>query len=58
MAGVGGDVGDERLVWNERACEAEEEIVSAYTLSSGAKVWLVTDGERQFTAVFLASEVC
>ena len=58
QGGVWGEVGIDRIVENERACESEDEIISAFTLRTGDKVWLVTDGSRQYTAVFLASEVC
>ena len=57
QGGVWGEVGIDQIVENERACESEDDVVSAYSLNRD-KVWLVTDGGRQYTAVFLASEVC
>src|SRR4026209_2625348 len=57
QGGVWGEVGIDQIVENERACECEDTVISSYTLN-GDRAWLVTDGGRQFTAVFLASEVC
>jgi hypothetical protein len=41
---------------NEQAIDAEERLLSAYTLKSGVKVWVITEADRSVTTILLPDE--
>lgn len=56
---VGGDWGDldeEDKAENEFSVENNLRLLSAYTLPSGVKIWLITEADRSVTTFLLPSE--
>jgi hypothetical protein len=56
MGGDWGDVPPEDARANERALENRARILSAYTLSTGVKVWVLTEADRSSTCILLPEE--
>ena len=48
------DADDKRL--NDEAVDGESRILSAYTLPTGVKVWIITEWDRSATTFLLPSE--
>ena len=51
-----GDLSPEDVQENYRSVENEWRILSAYRLSDGTKVWLITESDRRSTCILLPSE--
>lgn len=56
-----GDLGDEDKAFNDEAVEAGDRLLSAYHLTNGVKIYIITDGAdesgvREATTVLLPSE--
>lgn len=57
-----GDIGDFDAKQNDAACkfgisyDDQQRIMSAYTLSTGVKIWLITEWDRSLTTFLLPSE--
>lgn len=54
-----GDWGDLRLedrVANDRAVQAGDRILSAYILSTGEKIWIITEADRGSSTMLLPGE--
>jgi hypothetical protein len=58
QCGVWEEVPPEVVKANDRACDEGDDIISVYSLRSGERVWVVTDGQRQWTALLLDSDDC
>lgn len=56
MSGDWGDLSEEDKALNDRAVEEGERILSAYTLSEGERLYIITEWDRSATAILLASE--
>jgi hypothetical protein len=48
------DAEDRRL--NDEAVKAGERILSAYTLKTGVRVWIITEADRSSTCILLPDE--
>ena len=48
------DDGDKRM--NDLAVQAGERILSAYHLSDGTKIWIITEADRSSTCILLPEE--
>jgi len=55
-AGRWGDLCDEDKALNDQAVHSGGRIFSAYRLSDGTKVWVITEADRHATTVLLPSE--
>ena len=51
-----GDMDREDLQANERALRDGSRLFSAYILSSGVKIWIITEADRSSTCVLLPEE--
>jgi hypothetical protein len=51
-----GEVYNEDKQENERSVRGNFRILSAYTLSTGEKIWVITEADRSVTTVLLPSE--
>ena len=51
-----GDVDEHDRKANEYAVEHGLRVLSAYTLSSGEKIWIITEADRGSTAILLPEE--
>lgn len=51
-----GDVDPEDAAANEEAVLFHARIMSVYTLSTGVKIWVITEADRSYTTVLLPSE--
>ena len=51
-----GCVNDEDRKANDDAVRCGERVFSAYLLSDGVKVWVITEADRSSTAILLPSE--
>jgi hypothetical protein len=56
LSGDWGDVPEEDAQENEYSISRRLRILSAYTLSDGTKVWLITEANRSATTFLLPSE--
>jgi hypothetical protein len=56
VTGDWGDVCDEDQAENEFSVPNGLRILSAYTLESGVKVWLITEADRSVTTILLPDE--
>ena len=56
QTGNWGDVPPEDAAENELSVEKGFRILSAYTLSTGIKVWVITEADRSATTILLPSE--
>ena len=55
-AGDWGEVCPEDKRLNDEAVAAGERLLSAYTLRTGVKVWLITEADRSVTTILLPDE--
>ncbi len=55
-AGDWGDVGPEDWRENEFSLERGFRLLSAYTLSSGTKIWIITEADRSVTTLLLPAD--
>ena len=51
-----GDGNAEDSAANERALESASRLFSAYRLSSGEKIWIITETDRRSTCLLLPNE--
>ena len=51
-----GELCDSDKQANDRAIEAGERILSAYTLRTGTKLWVITEADRSSTCILLPDE--
>jgi hypothetical protein len=51
-----GNVDDHDRKANEYALEHGLRVLSAYTLSSGERIWIITEADRSATTILLPSE--
>ena len=51
-----GEVDDHDRRANENALKHDLRVLSAYTLSSGVRIWLITEGDRSTTTILLPEE--
>lgn len=56
IAGDWGDVDEQDRRENELSLVHGLRLLSAYTLNSGAKIWIVTEADRSVTTVLLPEE--
>jgi len=56
VVGDWGEVCEEDAQENEFSVENGFRILSAYTLSTGVKIWLLTEADRSSTCILLPSE--
>jgi len=56
VAGDWGDLDDEDRASNDKAVETSERLLSAYTLPTGGKIWIITESDRSVTTVLLPEE--
>lgn len=56
VSGDWGDLGEEDKQENEFSVTNNFRILSAYNLSDGEKVWIITEWDRSVTTVLLPSE--
>ncbi len=55
-AGDWGEVGAEDWEENELSVREGFRILSAYTLSTGVKIWIITEADRSATTILLPEE--
>lgn len=51
-----GDLGDEDRAANDAALTSEARILSAYTLPSDERLWIITEADRAYTTLLLPLE--
>ena len=51
-----GDLGGEDKHSNDLAVAGEERVLSAYTLMTGERIWIITEWDRSATTLLLPSE--
>ena len=51
-----GEVDDHDRKANEHALEHGLRVLSAYTLSTGERIWIITEADRSVTTILLPSE--
>lgn len=56
QAGDWGDLDTEDKQENDYSVQHELRILSAYTLRTGVKLWLITEWDRSYTTLLLPSE--
>jgi hypothetical protein len=56
ISGDWGDVDDEDRQANEQSLLEDSRILSAYKLSTGEQLWIITEGDRCSTTLLLPSE--
>ena len=56
LAGDWGEVDDDDRRENERSLADGCRLLSAYTLSSGTRLWVITEADRSATTLLLPSE--
>ena len=56
IAGDWGEVGPEDWEANEQSLLHELRLLSAYTMSSGTKFWMITEADRSATTFLLPDE--
>ncbi len=56
ITGDGGDVPPEDAAENELSVKKGFRILSAYTLSTEVKIWLITEADRSSTTILLPEE--
>lgn len=56
MAGDWGELGEEDKAENELSVEKGFRILSAYTLSTGTKIYVITEADRSVTTLLLPEE--
>jgi hypothetical protein len=55
-AGDWGEVGPEDWAENELSIREGFRILSAYTLKTGVKIWIITEADRSVTTILLPEE--
>ena len=55
-AGDWGELSKEDMQSNETALRDGERILSAYRLSDGTKIWIITEADRSSTCILLPDE--
>jgi len=56
QSGDWGDLDEEDKQENELSLEKGFRLLSAYTLTTGVKVWIITESDRSATTILLPSE--
>jgi len=56
LSGDWGDLGDEDKAENEYSLRHGQRLLSAYHLSDGTKIWIITEWDRSATTVLLPEE--
>ena len=56
LAGDWGDLCDEDKRANDQAVENGSRVLSAYVLTNGVKLWVITEADRSSTCLLLPSE--
>lgn len=56
VTGDWGDLGEEDQQENEMSVKQGFRILSAYTLNTGTRVWIITEADRSSTTILLPSE--
>jgi hypothetical protein len=56
LAGDWGDLDEHDTRENELSLQHGWRILSAYTLSTGVKIWIITEATRESTTILLPSE--
>lgn len=56
QSGDWGETGEEDTAENELSVERGFRLLSAYTLSTGAKIWICTEADRSSTTILLPEE--
>jgi hypothetical protein len=56
LAGDWGDVDEHDRNENELSLQHGWRLLSAYTLSNGTKIWIITEATRESTTILLPSE--
>jgi hypothetical protein len=56
QCGDWGDVSDEDKAENELSLKEGFRLISAYVLSTGVKIWVITEADRSYTTILLPSE--
>ncbi len=56
VSGDWGDVGAEDWEENERSARSDSRILSAYHLTTGVKIWIITEADRSATTILLPEE--
>ena len=51
-----GEIPPEDWEENEFSIKNELRVLSAYTLTNGAKIWIITEADRSITTILLPSE--
>ena len=55
-AGDWGDLDEDDRRLDDLAATLDERILSAYTLTDGTRIWIITEGDRSATTVLLPEE--
>ena len=55
-SGDWGDLGDEDKAYNDESLDGSGRIFSAYHLTDGTKIWLITEWDRTVTTCLLPDE--
>jgi hypothetical protein len=55
-SGDWGEVGGEDWAENERSLRGGDRLLSAYTLGTGVRIWVITEADRSMTTVLLPEE--
>ena len=56
LSGDWGDLCDEDRQLNDEATRNRSRVLSSYTLSTGVKLWVITEADRSSTCLLLPSE--
>jgi hypothetical protein len=56
QAGDWGDLSEEDKAENEFSVDKELRIFSAYILTTGVKIWVITEADRSYTTLLLPAE--
>jgi len=56
LSGDWGDLCDEDRELNDEATKNGSRVLSSYTLSTGEKLWVITEADRSSTCLLLPSE--
>ena len=51
-----GDLDEDDKRMNDLAAKLDERILSAYTLTDGTRIWIITEGDRSATTVLLPED--
>ena len=55
-AGDWGDLDEDDRRMNDLAAKFDERILSAYTLTDGTRIWIITEADRSTTTLLLPEE--